>query len=720
MATGDKIVNLDALKTTYDSTKGLVAPSEATSTAAAAHAAGSYLIYNGVLYHATKAIAAGDTLATTGAGANIAAVPGGVTGEVADLMSAINQLEDSVYEDDPTFEWEIGSIGSSGGDITSTTAIRTKTGEQIVLPVGTIISVSSAGYEFAVARYKTGVSNRSSWSSNPYTVESGYDYYRIAMRKSDQSTLDDTSISAYLSVKTYQTKFDEIVPAVNKLTEEISSIKTIIKDGSIVIGYTNFAQGKIVPDGGSAIEVNDSTRLRTGYIPVYTNDCTIVVPSGFSVLLYGYDENKNYVRRADSWATGKTSITVDEYGFIRFVVKNSAGTTIVPSDISSITIKYNYVVKPDVTKYVSTAGSDSNNGDTYSNSYATFQKAVDEGATVIIAGSGTYKGQKINIENYGNLAIRSYNGDPIILDNSDEIELAADVGTGLMKATKTFATESNWYAVFIGQTKDPVRTGTQTRTYNVILWEIGDTAKKLEPVLSLASCQGTAGTFYYDGTAVYVNPSQNSAEYRYIINEDVSLFYAKYLNRLDMSNVVFAYSDDHTAVLYEIPNVNLINCKAYRSAYGGGFRTLSANAVFTKCESYEHCSDGFGLSGGGSTVFQSCFANDNGDDGISHHADCKGIVYGGEFSNNGKGGITPAYGAVVDIYNAICHDNLYGVYFVANSDNHTDVVQNMVGCAMYDNTGADLKLEYSNVREYGCYHGNPVLDANSTLQTIGS
>lgn len=90
MATGDKIVNLDALKATYENIKGMIGPSESTSTAAYAHAKGTGLIYNGILYIATVDISAGDTLATTGTGANIAQVTGGAMGEVADVKSAIN------------------------------------------------------------------------------------------------------------------------------------------------------------------------------------------------------------------------------------------------------------------------------------------------------------------------------------------------------------------------------------------------------------------------------------------------------------------------------------------------------------------------------------------------------------------------------------------------------------------------------------------------------
>ena len=73
-----------------------VAPVEASSTASAAHIPGTsseYFIYNGSLYIATADIDAGDTIVTTGTGANAAQVPGGAMGEVADLKSAIGDFE---------------------------------------------------------------------------------------------------------------------------------------------------------------------------------------------------------------------------------------------------------------------------------------------------------------------------------------------------------------------------------------------------------------------------------------------------------------------------------------------------------------------------------------------------------------------------------------------------------------------------------------------------
>ena len=82
MATGDKLVNLDSLKTAYDTSAKFTAPMEASSTASAAHAAGEHFIYNGLLYVATSDIASGATITPN---TNCRAVPGGI-GQLLEVL----------------------------------------------------------------------------------------------------------------------------------------------------------------------------------------------------------------------------------------------------------------------------------------------------------------------------------------------------------------------------------------------------------------------------------------------------------------------------------------------------------------------------------------------------------------------------------------------------------------------------------------------------------
>lgn len=129
MATGDKLVNLDSLKTAYDASAKFTAPTEATSTASAAHATGEHFIYNGVLYIATTDIASGATITPN---TNCRAVPGGIGGEVSELKSAI-KAEGRVIDNISTrslniFPVDIKATSVNGVDINYNDGIVTLSG----------------------------------------------------------------------------------------------------------------------------------------------------------------------------------------------------------------------------------------------------------------------------------------------------------------------------------------------------------------------------------------------------------------------------------------------------------------------------------------------------------------------------------------------------------------------------------------------------------------
>lgn len=93
MATGDKLVNLNDLKTVYDKQNANEAMTEASLTASAPHPTGSYFYYGGVLYQATADIANGGTIVTSGSGANCKTAKLG--DDVASLKSAMqNNIEE--------------------------------------------------------------------------------------------------------------------------------------------------------------------------------------------------------------------------------------------------------------------------------------------------------------------------------------------------------------------------------------------------------------------------------------------------------------------------------------------------------------------------------------------------------------------------------------------------------------------------------------------------
>lgn len=123
----------------------------------------------------------------------------------------------------------------------------------------------------------------------------------------------------------------------------------------------------------------------------------------------------------------------------------------------------------------------------------------------------------------------------------------------------------------------------------------------------------------------------------------------------------------------------------------GGFRIVNCNGVFRDCKAWNITLDGFNIHGYGNTEFINCMAFDCGDDGISHHDSCTGLIIGGEFYNNGKGGISSPYGgAKIDIYNAYSHNNTkYGLY--ADSDStHPSIYARVSNCVFKNNGTSDI------------------------------
>ncbi len=104
--------------------RALVAPTEASSTASAAHAAGTYFILGGVLYRATANISQGGSIVTSGTGQNCEAVT--VAGEVSKTNGAVSDLKSAMtdYEINFSTAQQIPGLINSFGKYTSG-ALRT-------------------------------------------------------------------------------------------------------------------------------------------------------------------------------------------------------------------------------------------------------------------------------------------------------------------------------------------------------------------------------------------------------------------------------------------------------------------------------------------------------------------------------------------------------------------------------------------------------------------
>ena len=141
-------------------------------------------------------------------------------------------------------------------------------------------------------------------------------------------------------------------------------------------------------------------------------------------------------------------------------------------------------------------------------------------------------------------------------------------------------------------------------------------------------------------------------------------------------------------------NVEMINC-AFHDNGNNGVVINYTNGVFRDCSAYSNGHDGFNLNYYGDTQFYNCSGFNNGDDGISHHQGTTGLIDGGEWYGNTKGGVaSPCYGARVDIRNVYSHDNGYGIYaFAAGaSDARSFKVWN---CVLTNNSNYGIAVKYN-------------------------
>lgn len=164
-------------------------------------------------------------------------------------------------------------------------------------------------------------------------------------------------------------------------------------------------------------------------------------------------------------------------------------------------------------------------------------------------------------------------------------------------------------------------------------------------------------------------------------------------NNITIENVEVIGNTASAFYAKNVSNLNMVECSAHDGS-NIGFELYNVNGRFSGCTSYnldyqgnpdDHV-DGFNIHGYGYTEFINCSAWNCGDDGISHHDGCTGLISGGEFYGCGKGGVSsPTYGAEITIDGVYCHDNIYGIYAVSSGSKA--YIKN---CVLKNNSSHDL------------------------------
>lgn len=397
------------------------------------------------------------------------------------------------------------------------------------------------------------------------------------------------------------------------------------------------------------------------------------------------------------------------YGLIAIFNKNL-------SDNNFITYKGKISVNGKITQeymeyrqiYVSENGNDETGTGTVSSPFRTLNKALSVKPNEIIISSGEYETTANRIDydlkikglyTTYNESTNFKNKKPTIIFGK-KLSPELDITTQLLKYAYASTSSDIIYKVFVSHELEPTTEGTRP-AYTVTLWISNiDSEKddiKLIPVLTLEECQQTNNSFFYDGTNIYINDGTNFTNKRYVLSDADIVTNGIYIYNanVELSNVAFRYATNRN-IYTSGALLNARDCEFGNSAQSDGVGLNDSNSNLYNCLAYRNRNDGFNIHGFGNSHFYNCSGFYNEDDGISHHDGTVGYIDGGEWNNNHKGGISsPTYGAIVNITNAYCHDNNFGIYGLADSstshDHNKFVFSN---CLLKNNTIADIRMEY--------------------------
>ena len=507
-----------------------------------------------------------------------------------------------------------------------------------------------------------------------------------------------------------------------KIADEIGDLKSAFYNYNNIIHFAKYngisTSGVSVKQSGNFVTLNGvytaSARRRFNLSGNLENIATAAPSSWYSTKIGEFKAGKTYRLRSDILG-GSISSELTGYAF-NIQILNTAGTLISQnyfytnntksesiitpeSDINVgavvLVVQKDYTfndfvislyleeINPTVAYVDGLNGSDLNDG-SIAFPLKTITKAIMGGAEEIIAKAGAYN-EKISIdgkrftlkkwlidEDYSNtVPFRP----KIEIINGTKLTVSESGTTNIYQAPFSADADSNIYKVFITRELAPTTQGTLSIEYNALF--IGDKPNTITgnnrqrlytPVLTETELSAQ-GTFYYNGTNILFHPWNNTLDDNYYVPLDtadtlINITNAESVNISDV-RVIGAYNN--CIYIEHCNNVKIESSEIGLCAKGMGLAVFNSNIEVTDCHAFGCSVDGFNIHEYGYSKFCNCTSFYNGDDGISHHQGCTGIIIGGEYAFNASGGITPAYGALIEVQDSYSHDNGFGLQVLGQS-----------------------------------------------------
>lgn len=711
---------------------------------------GAYTIYNNGLYRCISPIASSEAW-TAAHWTNVK-----LGDDVANLKSALQYL----ISDELTADYfDRGGIdGTNGGDSSYFNASRIRTRAQIYFPLGGTIY---SPYYVYIWDYVTGARLTNGYvRGNNIAVPTG-SIIRFSLTKNPNANTSETteSILEGLEVdrKTNIVKIDDTLTVAGECADAKAvgdAIKPLNEIDILSLTQLNgrftpslFEDGSINSTTGENNDFNKQSRKRSKYlmhfdVPVRIRRIALEsFNPRFNALQYNSDGSFIGILGSSEY-----DLTIPKGTYFKLVVSLNFSANV--EKTVSETLQY-YTYSPIFAEastdnnvvYLSPDGNDSNPG-TESLPKKSIQSAIDNGYRKLLLAPGEYKGQKVNITGVNGLSIICNTNQTETtpfetharrkrakIDNSIDIEGLAEYGS-IFRTGLSVENTNNYYKVFIDKTLDPVYSSSsyygQVPTYNAILWEMTSdikTCKLLVPKLTVSEVEATPGTFTFDGSYVYVNPYDGSIAGKTYkrLNEDADTvigFALSSCTDIFIDGIECCFFPKCNIAASKCDNIIIHNSVFICSPYESSARFFNTNAILRSCISARAGADGYGISENGNVSLFDCSAFCNNDDGISHHFASSGVIDGGEWAYNLSGGITPAFGCNVDVKDAFCHDNVYGLHYLGDGSNKTDETMQAFDCVMIDNT-YDFYVVHYNVISKGCAYKTKTV-SNGTLAEYGN
>lgn len=232
---------------------------------------------------------------------------------------------------------------------------------------------------------------------------------------------------------------------------------------------------------------------------------------------------------------------------------------------------------------------------------------------------------------------------------------------------------------------------------------------KLYPVLSTTDCGNTADSFTWDNGKLYCNISDTSFIKVAVIYNDHDVLDLEGCRDVELVDCAFLYSHESPLVIKECDSVSLVNCESSYSSIDMGFNVINSNVSIINCYATHNGYDGFNFHSYGYSEMRYCISEYNWDDGCSHHDGTVGDIIGGRFTGNGKAGIAPAYGAIVNIYDVITDHNNIGIGYLSTSG-HQNMTGKVFNCVIVSNENGLLYQALCTVITVNCIYSDNTTD----------